>query len=330
VGENLDDDAVTALLAGNPRALLLCRRALAGFSRDDDAMIVDWANRWMMDTKSTSPPQASDFSLRTREEELRYQALASRPLAAVRQRLALLLHFNALLEQCINFVDMSAGSLSPASETTLAGDGAGVASSCSMGGKLRLLAHCVLMSVKTPVLAAALEATVSTGRRLPPIRLDNNKATHSEMKGEVEPGESRCVVLRAPSACVGVTRSRVACLTTPTLLFCDKKFTLHRVAGASSRKHSRRSMERTPRASGTWWRATSASRCDCDPCSPSLRVCRRVVTSRCTSAGAVQVSFADESGIDAGGVYREALARMVDDDLQSPKLTLLIPCPNMR
>ncbi len=40
-----------------------------------------------------------------------------------------------------------------------------------------------------------------------------------------------------------------------------------------------------------------------------------------------QVKFRGEDGIDAGGVYREGLQRMVEDAF-SERFTLLIPCPN--
>jgi hypothetical protein len=39
------------------------------------------------------------------------------------------------------------------------------------------------------------------------------------------------------------------------------------------------------------------------------------------------VKFAGEDGIDAGGVYREGLQRMVED-VFSERFSLLIPCPN--
>ena len=40
-----------------------------------------------------------------------------------------------------------------------------------------------------------------------------------------------------------------------------------------------------------------------------------------------EVQFVGESGIDAGGVYREGLSRIIDD-LFSERFNLLIPCPN--
>lgn len=39
------------------------------------------------------------------------------------------------------------------------------------------------------------------------------------------------------------------------------------------------------------------------------------------------MTFEGEKGIDAGGVYREALTRIVES-LFSRSFTLLIPCPN--
>lgn len=42
-----------------------------------------------------------------------------------------------------------------------------------------------------------------------------------------------------------------------------------------------------------------------------------------------KVQFSNEAGIDAGGVYREGLTRIMDD-LFSSRFTLLLPCPNMQ
>ncbi|CAM9591597.1 unnamed protein product, partial [Scytosiphon promiscuus] len=42
-----------------------------------------------------------------------------------------------------------------------------------------------------------------------------------------------------------------------------------------------------------------------------------------------QINFVGEDGVDAGGVFREGMSRMVED-LFSPDLDLLIPCPNGR
>lgn len=42
-----------------------------------------------------------------------------------------------------------------------------------------------------------------------------------------------------------------------------------------------------------------------------------------------QINFVGEDGVDAGGVFREGMSRMVED-LFSPDFDLLVPCPNGR
>lgn len=42
-----------------------------------------------------------------------------------------------------------------------------------------------------------------------------------------------------------------------------------------------------------------------------------------------QINFVGEDGVDAGGVFREGMSRMVED-LFSPYFDLLIQCPNGR
>lgn len=42
-----------------------------------------------------------------------------------------------------------------------------------------------------------------------------------------------------------------------------------------------------------------------------------------------QINFVGEDGVDAGGVFREGMSRMVED-LFSPDFDLLIQCPNGR
>lgn len=42
-----------------------------------------------------------------------------------------------------------------------------------------------------------------------------------------------------------------------------------------------------------------------------------------------QINFVGEDGVDAGGVFREGMSRMVED-LFSPDLDLLMQCPNGR
>lgn len=43
----------------------------------------------------------------------------------------------------------------------------------------------------------------------------------------------------------------------------------------------------------------------------------------------VQINFVGEDGVDAGGVFREGISRMVED-LFSPDFDLFIQCPNGR
>ncbi len=189
VAEGLDDAAVVGMLDANTAAVAACGERLAQFSAEDDAMLVDWVNRWMSEQKVSRLPHAHEFMFRTSEDEMSYQSLASMPLAVVRSRMALLVDFNARLDAVINLIDvcsipMSAGSL--IDDATAAGVG--------VGAKLRLIAHCIVMSIKAPVLTAALDATVNTGSKMASLKLDNDKAIQSEMRGEVEPGESRVAV----------------------------------------------------------------------------------------------------------------------------------------
>jgi hypothetical protein len=77
----MDDAAAASALAAaavrgsGPDDLLACRASLSQFSEDDDAMIIDWVNRWQADVKSgatPSLPAPHEFSLRTAEEEFRW------------------------------------------------------------------------------------------------------------------------------------------------------------------------------------------------------------------------------------------------------------------
>lgn len=46
-------------------------------------------------------------------------------------------------------------------------------------------------------------------------------------------------------------------------------------------------------------------------------------------ASRYQINFVGEDGVDAGGVFREGMSRMVED-LFSPDFDLLVQCPNGR
>lgn len=49
----------------------------------------------------------------------------------------------------------------------------------------------------------------------------------------------------------------------------------------------------------------------------------------CIPASLYQINFVGEDGVDAGGVFREGMSRMVED-LFSPDFDLLVQCPNGR
>jgi len=132
------------------------------------------------------------------------------------------------------------------------------------GTLLRKLSHCILPSIKEPVLTRALKATKGSGGQAVNVSLDNFKA-----------------LSQRDAAAVG-SQSFEPCNSECTFVQAFKQ--LHTLC---------------PRLLRTVWEHDRS----------------------------FHITFVGELGMDAGGVYREGMSRIVED-LFSPHLRLLLQCPN--
>ena len=153
------------------------------------------------ESKGAGRLRFATLQLTRQQYNYRFQCLAHVPLAALRLRAAVLTLFNDLLVQVLPILDLDCTCAQEYSRPGMCAGPRPSATHGCLGALLRKLPHCVLPSIKEPVLVRALKATKGSGGQAVNVSLDNFKALAQRDAAvgnhSFEPCDSECTFSQA-------------------------------------------------------------------------------------------------------------------------------------
>lgn len=231
----------------------------------------------------------ADLRLSRKESNFTYEPLSRIPLRLLHLRFALLKLFNKRLSKVLELIDVTAA----------AGDGAsGSSNAAAMLGPLMPLLD------GTSSTASASADTISAGAA--------TLSTHLRSLGHLVFSELKHRLLEAAIAATWASASRA--VPRPQIQIDNMRAMMSADAGTSDAQTSQCAFAQAYR---------QLSRLGASGQSLLYR-------SRIDDRGRLwSVKYVGEEGIDYGGVFRDAITRMVED-VFSDRLDILVPCPNAR